>query len=59
MMKDKIVIWFEQNRRPIGYTVGGLNLLAALNYLIQGQYGLAVLWLVIGGTIVFDTWEFK
>jgi len=54
-MKDKILIWIGRNRKEIVYTIGGLNLLAALNYLIQGQYGLAVMWLVIGGMIVLDT----
>ena len=58
-MKDKFIEWFGRNRRTIGYTVGGLNLLVALSHLIQGQYGLMLLWLVIGGMIVFDTWEFK
>ena len=58
-MKDKFIEWFGRNRRTIGYTVGGLNLLVALSHLIQGQYGLMLLGLVIGGMIVFDTWEFK
>ena len=54
-MKNKILIWIGRNRKAIGYTVGGLNLLAALNYLALGQYGLAVLWLIIGAMIVLDT----
>lgn len=54
-MKDKILIWIGRNRKAIGYTVGGLNLLAALNHLAMGQYGLAMLWLVIGAMIVMDT----
>ena len=54
-MKDKFIEWFGRNRRTIGYTVGGLNLLVALSHLIQGQYGLMLLWLVIGSMIVFDT----
>jgi hypothetical protein len=54
-MKDKILIWIGRNRRAIGYTVGGLNLLVAGSHLAQGQYGLAMLWLVIGSMIVMDT----
>ena len=54
-MMDKFFIWFGRNRKTIGYTVGGLNLLLAVNYLIQGQYGMAMLWLLIGGMIVYDT----
>ena len=54
-MIDKFFIWFGRNRKTIGYTLGGLNLLLAVNYLIQGQYGMAMLWLLIGGMIVHDT----
>jgi hypothetical protein len=54
-MKDKFFVWFGRNRKTIGYTIGGLNLLLAVNYLIQGQYGMAMLWLLIGGMIVYDT----
>jgi hypothetical protein len=57
-MKDKILIWFGRNRKTIGYTIAGLNLLVAINHLMQGQYGLAVLWLVIATMIVIDTREF-
>lgn len=57
-MKDKILIWFGRNRKTIGYTIAGLNLLVAVNHLMQGQYGLAVLWLVIATMIVIDTREF-
>jgi hypothetical protein len=53
-MKDKILIWIGRNRKAIGYTAGGLNLLSAVSYLAQGHYGLAVLWLVIGGMLVLD-----
>ncbi len=58
-MKDKILIWIGINRKPIGYTIGGLNLLVALNHLLQGEIGLAILWLVIGGMIVLDTGAHK
>ena len=58
-MKDKIFEWFGRNRRPIGYTAGGLNLLVALNHLIQGEIGLAVLWLFIGVMIVIDVGAYK
>jgi hypothetical protein len=58
-MKDKIFEWLGRNRRPIGYTVGGLNLLVALNHLIQGEIGLAVLWLFIGVMIVIDVGAYK
>ena len=58
-MKDKFFVWFGRNRKTIGYTIGGMNLLVALSHLVQGQLGLMLLWLVISFMIIFDTWEFK
>lgn len=57
-MKDKIFIWFGRNRKTIGYSIAGINLLVAVNHLMQGQYGMAILWLVIGTMIAVDTSEF-
>lgn len=54
-MMDKFFEWFGRNRKTIGYTAGGLNLLVAVGYLIQGQWGMAMLWLFIGAMIVYDT----
>lgn len=54
-MMDKFFVWFGRNRKTIGYTAGGMNLLLAVNYMIQGQYGMAMLWLFIGAMIVYDT----
>jgi hypothetical protein len=58
-MKDRFVAWLERNRRAIGYTAGGLNVLAGVNYLFQGQTGMGFLWLGIGIMLVLDTWEFR
>lgn len=58
-MKDKFFEWLGRNRRSIGYTAGGLNLLVALNHLIQGDIGLAVLWLFIGVMMVIDVGAYK
>lgn len=54
-----MLVWFGRNRRTIGYTIGGLNVLAGLSYALQGQFGMTLLWLVIGGMIILDTHEFK
>jgi hypothetical protein len=54
-MMDKFFEWFGRNRKTIGYTAGGLNLLVAVSYLIQGQWGMAMLWVFIGAMIVYDT----
>lgn len=58
-MLDKFFVWFGINRKPIGYTLGGLNLLAGLNHVLQGNYGLALLSGVIGGFLILDSYEFK
>jgi len=58
-MRDRFVAWLERNRRAITYTAGGLNVLAGVNYLFQGQTGMGLLWLGIGIMLVLDTWEFR
>ncbi len=56
---DTFLNWFYRNRKPIGYTIGGLNLLAGVNHAFNGDYGLAILWIVIGGFLVIDARSFK
>ncbi len=51
--------WMDRNRKPIGYTIGGLNVLMALNYALIGQFGLAVLWFVIGFFLLVDARGYK
>jgi hypothetical protein len=58
-MFGKFLEWFGRNRKPVGYTIGALNLLAALNYYLNGQTSLAVLWIVIGMFLIWDAAEFK
>ena len=56
---SKFLEWLGSKRRAVGYTIGGLNLLAALNYYLTGQTGLAVLWVVIGMFLIWDAAEYK
>jgi hypothetical protein len=58
-MLDKFIVWFGNNRRAIGYTIGGVNVLSGINFAFQGNYGLSLLWLIIGGAIILDSYEFK
>jgi hypothetical protein len=58
-VKNKFIEWFGRNRRTIGYTVGVLNVLAGSSYLIQGSIATGIVWVIIGGMIIFDTKEFK
>ncbi len=56
----KFLDWCNRNHKPIGYTVGGLNVLAGLNSLVYGNYGLAIVGFTIGGSLIFDAYrEFK
>ncbi len=57
-MKDKIFEWCGRNRQKIGYVGGACGVLAGLGYSLQGNYGLALLWVVIGGMIFIDTRRF-
>jgi len=58
-MKDRFIEWFSSNRKTIGYTVGSLNVLAGVGHLLQGEITAGIVWLIIGGMIIFDTKEFK
>jgi hypothetical protein len=58
-MFGKFLEWLGSKRKAVGYTIGGLNLLAALNYYLTGQTGLAVLWVVIGMFLIWDAAEYK
>ncbi len=58
-MKSKFIEWFSRNRKTIGYTIGGLNVFAGVSYLFQGQVVSGIIWMIIGGMIIFDTKEFK
>ena len=51
--------WFDENRKSIGYTIGALNILQGLSFLFAGYFAFAGLWLVVGGVIVLDIWEYK
>lgn len=55
----KFLDYVYSKRKPIGYTVGGLNVLVGINHLINGDFGLALLWFAIGMMLVMDAYEFK
>ena len=56
-MFDKFIIWCGTYRKQIGYTVGALNLIAALSEYIRYDEMTSTAWLslIIGGLIVLDT----
>ena len=58
-MLGKFLDWFYSKRKPIGYTIGGLNILVGLNHIINGDFGLALLWFAIAMMLIIDAYEFK
>lgn len=56
---SKFAEWLLSKRRPVGYTIGGLNILLGVNYALQGEAGLAILWIVLGSFLVWDAYEYK
>jgi hypothetical protein len=55
-MKDKILFWFTENRKKIGYTLGTLNVLSGLSLLASGNTSNGVIQLFVGSVLIFDAW---
>ena len=55
----KFVQWFERNRKTIGYTIGGLNIVSGLGQIADGQFWPGIVWLILGVALVFDAHQFK
>lgn len=55
----KFTNWLMYNRTKIGYTIGFLNLLACLNNILHGNYGMATISFLIGVWIIYDTKTYK
>jgi hypothetical protein len=55
----KFVQWFERNRKSIGYTIGGLNIVSGLGQIAGGQFWTGIVWLILGASLVFDAYKFK
>ena len=48
-------MWFDRNRKTIGYAVAGLNILSGLSLLASGQNANGWLQIFLGGVIGIDT----
>jgi len=57
-MIDKIIFWFSEYRKKIGYTLGVLNILLGINALANGQTSNGLLMFFIGSFLIFDAWTF-
>jgi hypothetical protein len=56
---DKFFEWFGRNRKTIGYTVGGLNMLNGIISVVAGDIANGIFWIILGSAIVFDAKMFK
>jgi hypothetical protein len=56
---DKFFEWIGRNRKPIGYTIGALNLLTGISNLVNDNYTLAVVNLAIAVVLIADAWRSK
>ena len=52
---DKFFIWVGRNRKTIGYTVAGLNVLSGISLLSSGHDTNGWLLIFLGSIIAFDT----
>lgn len=55
-MLEKVMFWFAENRKKIGYTLGALNILGALTLFVSGQTANAFIQLFVGSVLIFDAW---
>ncbi len=58
-MLDKIVFWFSENRKKIGYSLGALNILGGLSSLALGNTTNGFIQIFVGLVLVFDAWGMK
>jgi hypothetical protein len=56
---NNFIAWFERNRKPIGYTIGGMNVVSGLGQMADGQFWPGIVWLILGIALVFDAHQFK
>ena len=55
-MIENAVTWFTINRKKLGYTLGGLNVLSGLSLLGTMQASNGMMQLFIGIILIFDAW---
>jgi Ca2+/Na+ antiporter len=58
-MKDKIVNWLMAHRKPIGYSIGALNVLSGVSNIALGNVVGGAFWVVIGAVIIVDVKTFN
>ena len=55
-MKDRVIFWFTENRKKIGYALGALNILGGLSVIAGGNNGNGLIQIFVGSVLIFDAW---
>jgi hypothetical protein len=56
-MIEKAITWFTINRKKIGYTLGGVNILSGIMCLSgYGQFSTGLIQIFVGTFVIFDAW---
>ena len=58
-MMEKFMEWFGRNRKTIGYTIGGINVLNGVASVAIGDTLNGIFFIVLGSAIIFDSKVFK
>jgi hypothetical protein len=56
---SKFLSWFERNRKPIGYVIGGVNLGSGVGHIVNGDIANGMVYVILGLALVLDTRMFK
>jgi hypothetical protein len=56
-MISKLIFWLGMNRKKVGYSLGGINVLCGLNALAFGQTSNGFILLFVGFVLAFDAWS--
>ena len=56
---NKFLSWFEQNRKSIGYVIGGVNLGTGAGHIYNGDIANGVVYAILGLALILDTRMFK
>lgn len=54
---NKFLEWCNRNGKPIGLTIGGLNILTGVMSLVAGNYFIALIGFAIGSFLIFDAYR--
>jgi len=51
---SKFFDWVHENWKPIGYTIGTVNIISGLGDMMTGNFWFGLLWVFVGSFIIYD-----